>query len=37
MKSLILSLFLIPFLVYGGTIVLFAALHSAKVELPTPN
>jgi len=37
MKSLILSLLLIPFLVYGGTIVLFAALQQAKVEFPTPN
>jgi len=37
MKTLIISLLLIPFLVVGGSTVLFAVLQNAKVELPTPN
>jgi hypothetical protein len=37
MKTLVISLFLIPFLVIGGSTVLFAVLQGAKVELPTPN
>jgi len=37
MKTFILSILLVPFLLYGGTIVLFATLQHVKVELPTPN
>jgi hypothetical protein len=37
MKTFVISLLLVPFLLYGGTIVLFAALQHAKIELPTPN
>ncbi len=37
MKTLLISLLVIPFLVLGGSTVLFALLQNAEVELPTPN
>jgi hypothetical protein len=37
MKTFILSLLLVPVLLYGGAIVLFATLQHVKIELPTPN
>jgi len=39
MKSwiLILTLFFTPFIAYGGSVILFAALQNADIELPTPN
>jgi hypothetical protein len=37
MKSLIISLLLIPFLVVGGSTILFTVLQNINVELPTPN
>jgi hypothetical protein len=36
-KTLIISLLLIPFLIVGGSTVLFAVLQNSNVELPTPN
>jgi len=37
MKTFILSLLLVPFLLNAGTIILFSVLQHAKVEFPTPN